>query len=454
MVSRAYRAKWRQQVGLVALVAAAILACRRHSSSGTAAAPPSSSAHGGASVATPPAPPPPPEKQMRAALTDDLAKSLLRVLHPTATLKTATSQVTCGPSNCTADWTLGWQGLLSKESTVITWTVTSSFDSEAAVKSESSSYTADQDMLKKLNDILGDEVADFGPRPTANDAGAAGSKLQVLANIGVHPRRFWRKRQKQLWAITPAGETDCSGNAMNQPGGTGIDASNMNQFQRREAEQKMRAETADLKAKAQEVAATLKAINVVFQFAGKVIPKDLATGPLDKDFSPEDATDDDEFPFVPYLSEYDFSKGTYTLLILAKKDGRWPIGANDPKIASKAVTASLGTRERTGVSVGGKEVTVGGLIQMGAFDITNRSRLFIPLAMSEVKAKSIADGADVSILIVERPLAAHFNKGCARRNVAGPDDVVDDGIGYVFSAETIGYEVRIGGELVASKQPD
>src|SRR3990172_8054834 len=111
----------------------------------------------------------------------------------------------------------------------------------------------------------------------------------------------------------------------------------------------MKAETADLKAKAPEIAATLKAINIVFQFAGRLVPKDFAKGPLDKDFSPDDAKDDDEFPFVPYLSEYDSSKGAYTLLVLAKKDGRWPIGTNDPKIESKAVTAALGTRERTGV---------------------------------------------------------------------------------------------------------
>jgi hypothetical protein len=242
---------------------------------------------------------------------------------------------------------------------------------------------------------------------------------------------------------------------MNQPIGTGVNTSGMNQFDRREAEQKMKAEVADLKAHAPEIAATLKATNIVFKFARKLVPADLSAtgGPLEKDFSPDSVSDDDDFPFNPYLSEYEFAKGAYTLLIVAKKNGRWPIGAKDPKVESKAATDSLGTTERTGVSIGGKEITVAGSIQMGGFDVANRSRLAIPLPMSEDRAKSIANGADVSLLIVERPLAAHFKKACGHRNVGGPDDIVDDGIGYVFSAETVGYEVYVEGKLVAQKQP-
>ena len=423
----------------------------------------SASADGPATVATAsaavaPSSPPPPERELGAALTDVLAKTVLGTIHPTGLIKATSKQVSCTPTACSANWDITWEGGLLTRSdftTSILWTVTGTLGSKAIISNDTSSFTADADDLKKMNEELGEVAASFGPNPDFANDGAPKSKLQELAANSLSSAAFWKAHEWDLWTITPNSETTCEGHAMSEPARESLDTSKMDQFERRQAEEKAKAENASRRQRAAETAAVIKNQTVYFRYHGAVQPKDLTAQyeVLGKDYNPDEmkSGDKDKFPFIVYLSEYDFSKHTYTLVIAAKRNGRWPIGADgSPKIESKYESVSVGTKERTGVFVGGKEVQVAGSNEIGGYTVTNRARLSLPIKMTEDQAKSIAKGADVDVLIVEQPVSARFNKACRRDNIGGVQDVTDFGIGYVLNARTIGYEIRIGGDVVAS----
>ena len=416
-----------------------------------------------------------PERELNAALTDELARELRVILHPSGNGGAMSSKrVECRASDCTATFDVAWTGGLTGAAYVSTvaWTVSADLSSTAKLDKETSVFKADAEhtakMLAHLQDLArrlrGGSAPDLKTAssaalaqaaPAGAGEGVARSRLDELAAKGASPSTFWKVHRDDLWAITASGETDCEGHSVATPVAASDATAKMDQFERREAEQKANQDLADRRKRAAEIAAELKGQVVSHRFHGRVKPEDLKAddGPLGKEYEPEKTSDGDEFPFLVYLSEYDFASRSYTMLITAKADGRWPLGAEAPSIESRHQSATMGTTEHTGVSVGGKEVTLRGTTELGFFQVTNRARLKLNLKMGEAEARAIAKGADVDVLILEQPTAARYNKACRRESVSGVAFVENDGIGFVFAAKTIGYQVRVNGTIVAAQGP-
>jgi hypothetical protein len=418
------------------------------------------------------------EGVLNEALTDALAAQVREGLHPSGKGgKLGAKRIVCSASQdtCTATFDVQWQGgILGRDYvSALSWTLTEK-DSSVTVDRETSLVSADAEHIGALNQAMAAAVHKEvkggvpGAPGGAVAAPALGGKVEAaahgpgpasrLAAYAPKARSSATFARLPLWAALPAGTTSCDGKTKLTEPRVDDGANESDVFKRHERQEAAKLERAAELAKRSEYRDSILG-SLVYTEEGL----DLSPSEFDPENLPVQSQGENaEHPFDVQIGEYDFGKEAYPILVRSMASSGWAIGAVKPVIRNETVAGSVPLRRRTGVVVGGREVTVRAR-EGFAYEIAqNHSKMALSLKLPPADAKVLAErckrkglfsgfkGCVGKLRVLQRVTSLDYHKVC------NGDDPGDNfcGIGELFNAVTLGVEVEVDGEWLASTYDD
>lgn len=291
----------------------------------------------------------------------------------------------------------------------------------------------------------GESAAAAAPeKPSGEDGSAVGeSRLSAYRSKAKGPKEFLAAYRDKFWAVLPPGSRDCGNSPLSEP--VVWESTSGDAFEREEKNKKAKAEAETLKGRRDEFRNEVIGHLVFFAQDIDVWPE--TPEKFDKD-SEASVSSEEDSPIAVELMEYDFDKQQYTFVLRPDAGTGWTVGTESPKVHTATVSATIGTRRSTGVTVGGKDVQIRGTETLTAKEASNRSRLDVPLKLDKQAGKELAaackrtgivfaHGCKGRFRMLQRVTNVSYQKSCNQE--------INGGLGYLVHAKTLGYEIEVAG---------
>jgi putative transposase len=215
----------------------------------------------------------------------------------------------------------------------------------------------------------------------ANDGFLRGKRVLITDRDPLYTVRFRE-------TLEAAGTTSCDGKTKLTEPRVDEGANESDVFKRHERQEAAKLERPAELAKRSEYRDSILGSLVYMEEA-----LDLSPSEFDPENLPDQSRGENaEHPFDVQIGEYDFGKEAYPILVRSMASSGWAIGAVKPVIRNETVAGSVPLRRRTGVVVGGREVTVR-THEGFAYQIAqNHSKMALSFKLPPADAKVLALG--------------------------------------------------------------
>lgn len=156
--------------------------------------------------------------------------------------------------------------------------------------------------------------------------------------------------------------------------------------------------------------------------------------------------------FTVALGKYDFATHRYPLTISAGEQDKWPLTSQAPILTPESVNV---TEDRQIAKIGGKKVTVQG--QRAITSYINKSSMTLHVDAPTAEAEEMKSSAPADVLLLMRFVGLGYHKACVTDcgTILGIYSCVgvNTGFGTHYRADLVGFRIKVGGRVVAEKQP-